>query len=85
MTATERLRSMLDARGIEHKDTDILTIWLNSDEVECTAMESPVMDGRLCVALTCTPLEAVQATTGGELERRLERIERRLNHKGAGA
>lgn len=69
MTATERLRQLLDKRGVEWEDADPYqdaTAWVGSNNIEYVAHEGISFDGptgRL-ILFCLTPEQAVEATLG---------------------
>ena len=71
MTATERLRQLLDKRGVEHVDyggrgrddeTGRPATWWSSDQGECAAIQRD--DDLLTVEAHLTPEQAIEATLG---------------------
>lgn len=66
MTATERLRELLDERGVEHYDGIESTLWLK-DEHGYRASADELTSGRMSVHIWCdTPEQAIAATLGAE-------------------
>lgn len=69
MTATERLRQLLDERGVEWEEPDPYqdaTAWVGSNNIEYVAHEGISFDGptgRL-ILFCLTPEQAVEATLG---------------------
>lgn len=69
MTATERLRQLLDERGVEWEEPDPYqdaTAWVGSSNIEYVAHEGVSFDGptgRL-ILFCLTPEQAVDATLG---------------------
>lgn len=72
MTATERLRALLDERGVEHKDNEDVTRFFKPDGFEVVMQED--IDGKLdCLTpLYLTPEQAVEATLGRVTCRQIE-------------
>ena len=74
MTATEKLRAMLDERGVEHFDGTEMTLWGYEPTGNGTGvyriMADEVAKGRLVVRMLFkTPEQAIEATLGkGECE-----------------
>ena len=71
MTATERLRAMLDERGVEWDElvshpVVVGTEWHDRDGCPCTALEhaDDVPGGMLSVQANLTPEQAIAATLG---------------------
>lgn len=71
MTATERLRQLLDERGVEWgKLVDsygiIGTFWWDSNNDQCSALEGAddIPIGKLSVQANLTPEQAIAATLG---------------------
>ena len=70
MTATERLRQLLDERGVEWEDMSLrpyaCTSWRDPDGEPCTALEGAddIPDGKLSMQALLTPEQAVEATLG---------------------
>ena len=74
MTATERLRAMLDERGVEWEACRVPTLrselaatfWHDRDGNPCSALEGAddVPDGMLSVQANLTPEQAIEATLG---------------------
>ena len=69
MTATERLRALLDERGVEHYDGTESTLWGYEDYNEFTGIyrfsADETSDGHMQVRLWhATPEQAVAATLG---------------------
>lgn len=63
-SATERLRALLDERGVEHYDGTESTLWLK-DEHGYRASADEVSDGMMQLHVWCiTPEQAVAATLG---------------------
>lgn len=81
MTATERIRAMLDERGVEWEECRVPTLrselaatfWYDCDGNPCSAVEGAddVPDGMLSVQANLTPEQAIEATLGrgGECEK----------------
>ncbi len=71
-TATERLRALLDERGVEWEDMSIrpyaCTSWRDPDGEPCTALEGAddIPDGKLSAQALLTPEQAIAATLGQE-------------------
>ena len=69
-TATERLRALLDERGVEWEDMSIrpyaCTSWRDPDGEPCTALEGAddIPDGKLSAQALLTPEQAIAATLG---------------------
>lgn len=64
MTATERLRALLDERGVEHYDGTESTLWLK-DEHGYRASADEVSNGMMQLHVWCaTPAQAIDATLG---------------------
>ena len=64
MTATERLRELLDERGVNHYDGTESTLWLK-DEHGYRASADELTSGRMSVHIWCdTPEQAIDATLG---------------------
>ena len=61
-TATERLREMLDERGVAHSDHYLSTTWRDGNGILHLAGE-PMADGSLVVDML-TPEQAIAATLG---------------------
>lgn len=61
-TATERLREMLDERGVAHNDHYLSTTWRDGHGILHLAGE-PMADGSLVVDML-TPEQAIAATLG---------------------
>lgn len=62
-TATERLRQLLDERGVEHTDHENNATWWSDGNVECAYIQS--MSDRLGqLSFMATPEQAVEATLG---------------------
>lgn len=62
MTATDRLRAMLDERGVEWRsDSENVTFWNTDADV---AVASQGYDGMLWVSARLTPEQAIAATLG---------------------
>lgn len=61
-TATERLREMLDERGVAHSDHYLSTTWRDGHGILHLAGE-PMADGSLVVDML-TPEQAIAATLG---------------------
>jgi len=73
-TTTERLRALLDERGVEHYDGTESTLWLK-DEHGYRASADELSSGRLSVHIWCdTPEQAIAATLGSEREKALEEL-----------
>lgn len=70
MTATERLRALLDERGVKHSDGTECTLWGYEPRVsrrDVCRFYADEQDGMLCVHMWCeTPEHAVEATLGRE-------------------
>lgn len=64
-SATERLREMLDERGVAHSDHYLSTTWRDGHGILHLAGE-PMADGSLVVDML-TPEQAIAATLGNEL------------------
>ena len=71
MTATDRVRAMLDERGVEWDELAghpvvVGTEWHDRDGHPCTALEhaDDVPDGMLSVQACLTPEQAIEATLG---------------------
>jgi hypothetical protein len=74
MTATERIRAMLDERGVEWEACRVptmrselaATFWHDRDGNPCSAVEGAddVPDGMLSVQANLTPEQAIEATLG---------------------
>jgi len=71
MTATERLRQLLDERGVEwgrlvDSHGIIGTFWWDSNNDQCSALEGAddIPIGKLSVQANLTPEQAVEATLG---------------------
>ena len=72
--ATERLRSLLDERGVEWEECRVPTLrselaatfWYDRDGNPCSAVEGAddVPDGMLSVQANLTPEQAIEATLG---------------------
>ena len=72
--ATERLRAMLDERGVEWEECRVPTLrselaatfWYDRDGNPCSAVEGAddVPDGMLSVQANLTPEQAIEATLG---------------------
>jgi len=63
LTATERLRRMLDELGVEHEGTDRSLRWRDRNGVMMQAF--PLADGELGMDVwSCTPEQAIAATLG---------------------
>lgn len=81
MTATERLRTLLDERGVEWEGTPGVTFWGNCSALDVTANS----DEKVSLHLCCTPEQAIAATLGSEREKQLERLVNQLwylvNHR----
>lgn len=69
-SATERLRALLDERGVEWEDMSIrpyaCTSWRDPDGEPCTALEGAddIPDGKLSAQALLTPEQAIAATLG---------------------
>lgn len=63
MTATEKLRSLLDERGVEYSGGYDITEW-DVDGTHYLATEPLRLDGRVVLRRTCTPEQAIDATLG---------------------
>lgn len=67
---TERLRALLDERGVEWEDMSIrpyvCTLWRDPDGEPCTALEGAddIPDGKLSAQALLTPEQAIAATLG---------------------
>ena len=86
MTSTERIRSLLDERGVEWEACRVPTLrselaatfWYDRDGNPCSAVEGTddVPDGMLSVQANLTPEQAIEATLGrGECEAKVEVVE----------
>lgn len=70
MSATKRLRALLDERGVEWEDMSIrlyaCTSWRDPDGEPCTALEGAddIPDGKLSAQALLTPEQAIAATLG---------------------
>lgn len=73
MTATERLRSMLDERGVGHSGGDTVVYFMDERGYKACAYDAPKRygDGALCVCHTATPEQAIAATLGDDEASRL--------------
>ena len=60
--ATERLRALLDERGVEWEGTPGITFWGNCSALDITTNEKEKVHLHLC----CTPEQAIAATLGSE-------------------
>ena len=64
MTATDRLRALLDERGVEHYDGTNGTLW-GKDAIGYRFSADELTSGRMSVHMWCeTPEQAVEATLG---------------------
>lgn len=62
-SATERLRAMLDERGVEHEGGERSVRWRDHNGVMMQAF--PLADGELGMEVwSCTPAQAIAATLG---------------------
>ena len=67
MTPTERLRELLDERGVEWDGTEAVTFWN-----DCSSCAFDGNNGeKLTVHFRCTPEQAVEATLGRKPDERL--------------
>ena len=66
MTATERLRAMLDERGVEYGGGDTVVYFEDGRGYKVSAYDAPRRYGDciLCVCHTATPQQAIAATLG---------------------
>ena len=85
-TATERLREMLDERGVAHSDHYLSTTWRDGHGILHLAGE-PMADGSLVVDML-TPEQAIAATLGSDasavrLAERLRSIAYEMRSVGA--
>lgn len=66
MTPTDRLRALLDERGVEYEDFDAVIYFEDARGYRAMAYDAPRRygNGVLCVHHTATPEQAVKATLG---------------------
>ena len=64
MTATERLRALLDERGVKHTDIGGMTEWTNGNGRICRAYTRPEPLTVDVAMLAVPPQQAVEATLG---------------------
>lgn len=75
MTATETLRRMLDERGVEHEDSELIdhsdgtmtcyTEWGGNDDGDGANVYVEYTDGTVLRMFDATPEQAIAATLGG--------------------
>ena len=67
MTATERLRELLDERGVEWKEHNLFTVWESHGGVwEAFEYKGKLNVWRSAGGYRCTPEQAIEATLGRE-------------------